>query len=145
MPRPSIFAAFDPWVALYAAVMATLISLLLTGRARNAQRALGLPLSSWWAVIPDTGLGTLLGTGAALWLPQIWPVLNTITGVGLVAGVGGVLGPKFWDVVRSRGLDLLLDLLAVTVAGPVSKVLASRQKGGDQNGNSPPPAPTPGP
>lgn len=141
----SIFAGLDVWVIGYAAFMATLVSVLTTLRSRNAQRARGLPLSPWWTLIPDTGLGSIAGTFLAIGVPTHVPLLNNFSGVGFLAGAGGAAGPYLWDLLSSKkGAEMILDAFAAYAAGPLAKFLAARQKkDGDSNGNdqAPPTAP----
>ncbi|GGR39748.1 hypothetical protein [Deinococcus ruber] len=142
----SIFKHLDWSVVLYAAGMATLMSLLLTLRARNLQRAAGLPLSPWPTMIPDTLIGTVTGVLLAVGVPLLYKPLNTFSGVGLLAGAGGALGPKIWDLISARGLNLGLTWLASSVAGPLAALAAkAAAKDGDSNGTqqTPPPSPPP--
>ncbi|ULH17332.1 hypothetical protein MF271_19270 (plasmid) [Deinococcus sp. KNUC1210] len=141
----SIFQGLDLSVILYAAGMAALISVLTTWRSRNAQRARGLPLSPWLTVIPDMLIGTITGVIFALVGPVLYKPLHSLAGITTLAGAGGVLGPKIWDLISARGLDLGLTWLASAVAGPLA-ALATRAaaKDGDSNGTKPtPPPPTP--
>ena len=138
----SLLAGVDWRVMAYAAGMATLMSVLVTLRARNLQRAAGHPLTSWSTVIPDTLLGGLIGVIAAIVIPELYRPLRTFAGVTLLAGVGGVLGPRVTDWVAQRGLDTLLDW-AASGAGRWSQAVAQRRRpgGGEADGNSDNPNP----
>lgn len=122
MSKPNVFAAVDLSVVLYAAFMATLISLLMTARDRNRQRAQGLPLSPWLTVVPDTLIGTTTGTLLALALPERIPQLNSVSGIGFLAGFGGVAGPKLWDLISKDGLGIVLKTLAGALSGPLASL-----------------------
>lgn len=145
----NIFAGLDLWVVLYAAAMALVASLLTTSRMRNAQRLRGLPLSSWWTTLPDTGAGAFVGTLAAVAVPKFVPAFDNFTGVSLLAAGGGILGPKFWDLVSSdNALKSILVALAQAATGPLGKLVASAaaqqqpKKDGDTDGsNQAPPTP----
>ncbi len=138
----NIFTGLDLWVVLYAAAMALVASLLTTSRARNVQRLRGLPLSSWWTTLPDTGAGALVGTLAAVGVPRLIPALDNFTGVSLLAAGGGILGPKFWDLVSSdNALKSILLALAQAISGPLGKLVASAsaqqpKKDGDTDGSN---------
>ena len=119
MQKSNVFAAVDPHVVLYSAFMATLISLLMTARDRNRQRVQGLPLSPWLTVVPDTLIGTLTGTLLALALPERISQLNSVSGIGFLAGFGGVAGPKLWDLISKDGLGIVLKALAGSLSGPL--------------------------
>lgn len=122
MTQPSVFAGLDLGTVLYAAFMATLISLIMTLRERNRQAAQQLPLTPWRTVIPDTVLGTITGTACALGLPMVWPSLHNVVAVGVLAGAGGVLGPKVWDLISTNGLQVGLQAIAESAAGPLAKL-----------------------
>jgi hypothetical protein len=136
----SIFASLDLSVLAYAAGMGATISTMHTWRARNAQRAQGLPLSGWLTLIPDTVLAVIMGAIFALGVPRFFPVFNTFSGVSLLAGGGALAGPWLWDQISTRAGPNLLDWLAGS-GGPLAKLVASRQKDGDTDGNQPPPTP----
>ncbi|MDO4264604.1 MAG: hypothetical protein Q4C67_10445 [Deinococcus sp.] len=123
----SPFAAVDLRVVAYAAFMSALISVLMTARARNAQAARGLPLTPWRTLIPDVGIGALTGTLLALGVPPHVPWLNTVSGIGFLAGAGGVLGPKLWDLLSKDGVGLLLGYLGSTLAGPLASLAEAAQ------------------
>ena len=115
----NIFQGLDLWVVLYAAGMAFIASGLTTWRARNAQRLRGLPLSSWLTAIPDTLAGTFIGTALGVLVPPHVPALNNLSGITLLCGTGGILGPKFWDLISSKGLNAALSLEAVNGYNPL--------------------------
>ena len=140
----SIFAELDPWVILYAAGKAMIASLVTTYRTRNAQRLRGHPLSPWATILPDVIAGTLVGTFAALLVPRWWHALNNFTGVSILSGGGGILGPAIWDLFSRAGLNALLTFLSNTAAGPAARYLAQQQKEDgvkDDQQKNPPPAP----
>ena len=138
----SIFSELDVLVILYAAGMAMIASLVTTYRARNAQKLRNQPLSPWATVLPDVIAGTLVGVFAALLVPQWWKALNNFTGVSILAGGGGIIGPAVWDLFSRSGLNALLTLLSNTAAGPAARYLAQQKDGSrdDQNPPNPPPA-----
>jgi hypothetical protein len=140
----SIFAGLDLWVVLYAAGMAFVASGLTTWRNRNAQRLKGLPLSSWLAAIPDTLVGMLIGTALGVFVPPHVPALNNLSGVTLLCGGGGILGPKFWDLISSKGLNAALSLVTGPLLGALAKALVAQNKDGDSDGSKqvPPKPPT---
>ena len=141
----SIFAGLDLNVILYAAGMAMVASLVTTYRARNAQRLRNKPLSPWGTVLPDVIAGTLVGAFAAVLGPSWFKVLNNFTGVSILAGGGGIIGPAVWDLFSRSGLNALLSFLSNTAAGPAARYLAQQKEEGakdDQNPQNPPP-PTP--
>ena len=124
----SIFSGLDLYVVLYAAGMAFVASGLTTWRNRNAQRLQGLPLSSWLTAIPDTLAGMLIGTAAGVFVPPHAPILDNLSGVTILCGGGGILGPKLWDLVNSsRGLNAALSLLPGPLAA-FTKALAAQNK-----------------
>jgi hypothetical protein len=129
----SIFAGLDLWVVLYAAGMAFVASGLTTWRNRNAQRLKGLPLSSW-----------LAGTALGVFVPPHVPALNNLSGVTLLCGGGGILGPKFWDLISSKGLNAALSLVTGPLLGALAKALVAQNKDGDSDGSKqvPPKPPT---
>ena len=131
----SLLADVDWPVMVYAAGMATLMSVLVTLRARNLQRAAGQPLTGWTAVIPDTLLGGLIGVMFALAVPELVKSLKTFAGVTLLAGVGGVLGPRVTDWVALHGIDIALDWLSGGT-GRLAQAAARRraEKGGVDDG-----------
>lgn len=141
MTQPSVFAGLDLGTVLYAAFMATLISLVMTLRERNRQAAQQLPLTPWRTAVPDTILGTVTGTAFALGFPMVWPSLHNVVAVGVLAGAGGVLGPKVWDLISTNGLQVGLQAIAESAAGPLAKLAraaatASAPKtGGGQEGD----------
>jgi hypothetical protein len=134
---PSLLAGVDWMVIAYAAGMATLMSVLVTLRARNLQQAAGNPLSSWVSVIPDTLLGGLIGVMFALLIPEFVKALKTFAGVTLLAGVGGVLGPRVTDWVGLHGMETVLDW-AASGAGKFSEAVAKRRsvEGGGNDAKS---------
>lgn len=134
----SLLAGVDWLVIGYAAGMATLMSVLVTLRARNLQHAAGQPLTPWTAIIPDTLLGGLIGVMAALIVPEFIKSLRTFAGTTLLAGVGGILGPRVTDWVGSHGLSLALDWVA-SGTGRLADAARKRQGGGDdgQDANTP--------
>ena len=135
----SIFAGLDLNVILYAASMAMLASLVTTYRARNAQRLRNKPLSPWGTVIPDVIAGTLVGAFAALLVPQWFKALNNFTGVSILSGGGGIIGPAVWDLFSRAGLNALLSALSNTAAGPLAKYLAQQKEGAKDDQQTPPP------
>lgn len=137
----SIFAELDPWVILYAAGMAMIASLVTTYRTRNAQRLRGQPLSPWATILPDVITGMLVGTFGALLVPRWWHVLNNFTGVSILAGGGGIIGPALWDLFSRAGLNALLTALSNTAAGPLARYLAQQQKDGAKDDQQSPPPP----
>lgn len=123
----NIFSGLD-WVNVgYSAFMATLIGVLHTWRTRNQQAARRRKLSPWRAVIPDVLIGTVTGTLLSTGLPPHFPQLDNFTGVSTLAGVGGLLGPKLWDLVSSNGLNVLLDYVASAIAGPLGNWAKARR------------------
>lgn len=131
-PTPQgLFASLDWQVIAYAASMSAVSSFFSLLRARNNQISAGLPVSSWMTIFPDVALGTLVGTVAALAIPQWFKPLNTYVGILLIAGVGGVLGPKITDSLSQNGVGVLLDYLG-SGAGRLSKAIAAKK--GDDNG-----------
>jgi hypothetical protein len=132
----SIFAGLDLWVVLYAAGMASFISILTTWRARNSLRARGLPLdTSWLTAIPDTLAGALVGTFAGVLIPPHVPILDNLSGVTALCGGGGILGPKLWDLISSKGLNALLLTVSGPILGALAKNLAAQNKDGDSDGS----------
>lgn len=138
----SIFAGLDLNVILYAAGMAMIASLVTTYRARNAQRLRNHPLSPWGTVLPDVIAGTLVGAFAALLMPRWFASLNNFTGVSILSGGGGIIGPAVWDLFSRAGLNALLAALSNTVAGPLTKYLAQQQKDGTNDDQQTPPPPS---
>lgn len=133
----SLLAGVDWLVIGYAAGMATLMSVLVTLRARNQQAFAGQPLPGWSTLIPDTLLGGVVGTIAALVLPEVFAALRTFAGVSLIAGVGGVIGPKLVDWVSARGVGVLLTWVG-GMGGKLSEAVAAEQQrkdGGGDGGN----------
>lgn len=126
-PPASPFTGLDLQVVAYAAFMSTLVSILMTARTRNAQSARGLPLTPWRTLIPDVLIGTITGTLLALGLPPHFPWLNNVSGIGFLAGAGGVLGPKLWDLISRDGMGLLLGYLSTALAGPLSTLAEAAQ------------------
>lgn len=124
----NIFDGVDLEVVAYAAFMSTLISLVMTMRERNKQRLTGLPLSPWSTVLPDTIIGLLTGVGLALTIPRAAPIFNNITGVGFLAGFGGIVGPKLWDLISTNGLGIGLKALAGSLAGPLGQLAKAAQE-----------------
>ena len=124
----SIFAGLDLWVVGYAAGMALTASGLTTWRNRNAQRALGQPLSPWLSAIPDTLAGMLIGTGLGVFVPPYVHLLDNLSGVTMLCGGGGILGPKLWDLVSSKGLNVVLTSISGPLIGPLAKALAAQNK-----------------
>ncbi|MDV6376356.1 hypothetical protein [Deinococcus arenicola] len=114
----SIFAGLDWGLVIYAALMAAVMSTMMTLRARNAQRAAGQTLTPWTTLIPDTVVGMITGTALALGVPDLVPRLGSISGITLLAGAGGVLGPQVWDLVVRDGRGLLVRWLAGLVKSP---------------------------
>lgn len=127
-PPASLLQNVDWLILGYAAGMATLMSILVTLRARNQQAATGKPLSSWASVIPDTLLGGLIGVMFALFIPELVKSLKTFSGITLLAGVGGVLGPRVTDWIGLHGLEAALDW-AASGAGKFSQAVAKRRAG----------------
>lgn len=143
-PPPSLFGSIDWSAVAYAAFMATLISVLMTVRQRNLQAAAGKPLSPWRTVIPDTLIGTVTGTLLALGVPAKWPELHTVSGIGFLAGVGGLLGPKIWALVASNGLQIGLKAAAGAFAGPLGVLAkAASEVASPSTPSTAPPAPPP--
>lgn len=133
MTTSSIFASLDLWVVGYAAGMALVASGLTIWRARNAQRLQGLlPLTHFGGAIPDTLTGMVVGTFLGVLGPGIWKTLDNLTGISLLAGLGGIVGPKLWDLLSSKGLGIALN----AIPGPIGKALAAANT---------PPAPVPVP
>lgn len=123
----NIFSGLD-WVNVgYSAFMATLIGVLHTWRTRNQQAARRRKLSPWRAVIPDVLIGTFTGMLLSTGIPPHLEKLDNFTGVSMLAGVGGVLGPKIWDLVSSNGLSLLLDYAASAITGPLGNWAKARR------------------
>ena len=140
----SIFSELDVLVILYAAGMAMIASLVTTYRARNAQRLRNQPLSPWGTVLPDVIAGTLVGAFAALLVPLWFKAAGNFTGVSILAGGGGIIGPAVWDLFSRSGLNALLSFLSNTAAGPAARYLAQQQKEGRDDQNPPnPPSATP--
>ena len=131
----SIFSGLDLYTVKYAAGMAFAASGLPTWKARTAQLAQGLPLSSWLTALPDTLIGMLIGTAAGVFIPPHIPVLHNLSGVSALCGIGGILGPKLWDLISSRGLNALLSLVPGPILGPLAKALAAQNKDGDSDGS----------
>lgn len=127
MAAGEIFKDLDVVTVGYAAFMATLISLLHTWSTRNRQAIKGEKLSPWRTVIPDTLIGTITGSLLAAGVPDLWPKFHSFTGVSLIAGTGGLLGPKLWDLISNNGMSLLLDYVANAVTGPLGKWAKARQ------------------
>ena len=123
-----IFAGLDPYVVVYAAAMALMISVLETWRNRNAQRAMGLPLSSWKSAIPETLIGMLIGTFLGVFVAPHVPILNNLAGVTGMCGAGGILGPKLWALFSNRGLNAALSMVPGPVLGTFAKALAAQNK-----------------
>lgn len=132
-PTDSLLAGVDWPVIAYAACMAALASIFSTWRARNMQAEAGLPVSSWWTLIPDTGLGMIVGTLAALMVPELFKPLKTFAGVLILAGVGGVLGPKLTDLLSTKGIGILLAYVG-SGAGKLSKAIAAGGKEAKDDG-----------
>ena len=130
----SIFAGVDWWALLYAAALGTVMSLITTGRNRNAQRAAGEALTSWWTVVPDTLVAAVTAALATAVVPVWYPPARSFSGVSLLASFSGVLAPKLWDWVAANGLDTLLDWLAQRASGAVRARLAARE--GDKHDDS---------
>ena len=133
----SLLAGVDWPVMVYAAGLATLMSVLVTLRARNLQRAAGQPLTSWSTVIPDTLLGGLVGVMLATIAPEVYKPLRSFAGVTLLAGVGGVLGPRVTDWVGTHGMETALDWIG-SGAGRLAQAVARRRRegGGADNGEN---------
>jgi FtsH-binding integral membrane protein len=123
----SIFKNLDWQVVLYAASMAIVMSIVMTWRARNHQKAAGLALASWTSLVPDTIIGTITGTVAAIGVPLVVPVLQTFLGVTACAGVGGVLGPKLWDFIQGNGMGIFKAWIANAFTG-LGKAMATATK-----------------
>lgn len=141
---PGLFDSIDWSAVAYAAFMATLISVLMTVRQRNLQAAAGKPLSPWRTVIPDTLIGTVTGTLLALGVPAKWPALHTVSGIGFLAGAGGLLGPKIWALVASSGLQIGLKAAAGALAGPLGALAkAASEAASPAAPSTSPPAPPP--
>ncbi|UQN05431.1 hypothetical protein [Deinococcus sp. QL22] len=140
---PSIFAAVDWYLVLYAAGMGAVMSLLITWRERNAQRSRNLPLSSWASLIPDTLIASLSGTFAALMLAARFPALRTFEGIGFVSAVAGVVGPAVWDWIRVNGKDTLFEWAGSMATGGLKKLAeaAAKRKGGPPDDQQNKPAP----
>ena len=132
----SLLAGVDWLVVGYAFGMATLMSVLVTLRARNLQRAAGQALTSWSAIIPDTLLGGLIGVMFALAVPELVKSLKTFAGVTLLAGVGGVLGPRVTDWVALHGIDIALDWIGSGAGRLAQAVAKRREEGGGDDGES---------
>lgn len=143
MDHQNIFDNVDLEVVAYAAFMSILISLVMTMRERNKQRLTGLPLSPWSTVLPDTIIGLLTGVGLALTIPRASPMFNNITGVGFLAGFGGIVGPKLWDLISTNGLGIGLKALAGSLAGPLGKLAQAAQEAAVNPPPVPPPVPSP--
>ncbi|GAA3999994.1 hypothetical protein GCM10022631_08720 [Deinococcus rubellus] len=130
MEQHSLLDGVD-WRAIgYALALATAMSILTTWRARNAQRLLGKPLSPWTALIPDTLLGGLVGTMAAVIVPQFYKPLGGFVGTTLLSGGFAVLGPKITDWWGDKGIGVLLRY-AGTMAGGVTTALVQKKDGQD--------------
>ena len=138
----SIFAGLDLNVILYAAGMAMIASFVTTYRARNAQRLRNRPLSPWGTVLPDVIAGTLVGAFAALLVPSWFKSMNNFTGVSILSGGGGIIGPAVWDLFSRSGLNALLSFLSNTAAGPAARYLAQQQKDGSRDDQNPPNPPS---
>ena len=123
----SIFSGIDLWVVGYAAGMGLLASILTTWKAHNLQSSNGRPLSSWLSAIPDTLIGMLIGVALGVLVAPRVGMLNNLSGVTLLAGLGGILGPKFWDLISSRGLNAVLSMVPGPLA-PLAKALAAQNK-----------------
>ena len=135
----SIFSGLDLYTVKYAAGMAFMVSGLNTWRNREAQRLKGARLSSWLSAIPDTLAGMLIGTGLGVLVPPHVPLLENFSGVTVLCGIGGILGPKFWDLISSKGLNAALSLVPGPLA-PFAKALAGQNKEvetNDQNQHPP--------
>ena len=152
-PLSNPFMGVNWHVVAYAAFMATLISVLMISRRRNEQASRGLPLPPWHRVLPDVALGTIFGTLAALGIPPFFPWLNTLSGLALLAGLGGLAGPKLLDKVlhwiEDQGWQTLLEYIATKAAGPLAAIAsaaaekeaaARAPKGGETYDETPPPA-----
>lgn len=134
-PTDSILAGVDWQVLAYAAGMAAIMSLLTTLRARRLQHEAGVPLSSWMSLIPDTLLGGIIGAAFAVAIPEYIKPLKTFVGTFVLAGLGGILGPRVTDWISANGLDTLLDYLG-SGAGRLSKAVAGRKGGGHDGGKT---------
>lgn len=134
----NIFDGVDLEVVAYAAFMSTLISLVMTMRERNKQRLTGLPLSPWSTVLPDTLIGLLTGVGLALTVPRASPMFNNVTGVGFLAGFGGIVGPKLWDFISTNGLGIGLKALAGSLAGPLGQLAKAAQEAASTSASAQP-------
>lgn len=128
-PTPDIFSGLDPRLLIFSALTAAVMNLLMTLRARNRLVLSGQPVPPLHvdALIVDMLLGTVVGVGLALGVPEIVPRLHNFTGALMLSGVGGILGPKVLDTVVSDGLDILLDALARIIGGPL-KSWADKRK-----------------
>ncbi|AWT34505.1 hypothetical protein DM785_02300 [Deinococcus actinosclerus] len=135
----SLLAGVDWLVVGYALGMATLMSVLTTLRLRNEQHLAqpDAPVPGWWTLIPDTLLGGVVGTLAALFLPEVFPVLKTFAGLSLSAGVGGILGPRLVDWVGSNGVDTLLSYVGSGAGRLARAVEKRREAGGDGDSKNP--------
>ncbi|UQN04875.1 hypothetical protein [Deinococcus sp. QL22] len=120
---PSIFAAVDWYLVLYAAGMGAVMSLLMIWRERNAQKSCNLPLSPWTALIPDALIASFSGTFAAL---------RTFEGIGFISALAGVLGPPLWDWIKLNGKDTLFEWAESVATGGLKKLAeaANKRKGG---------------
>lgn len=135
MAKESLVANVDWPAIIYGFCMATIVSLLVTLRARNTERALGKPLTPWHFMIPDTLLGGIVGGLSSLAGPEFVPVLRNAAGVFLCAGLGGALGWRVTDWWQGNGLGVVIEWIG-NGAGAVSKALKTqaektREPGGD--------------
>lgn len=131
MTQPAFLAAVDWSLVAYAAGMGALMSLLMTWRTRNAQKARDLPLSPWTTLIPDTLIAMVTATLGTLGITAKFPALRTFEGVGLVAAALAVLGPQLWDVITTSGKDAVLTWAAKSLGGPLQALAdAAKRKGG---------------
>lgn len=146
MTQTDIFTGLDPRLLIFAALTAASLNVLMALRARNRLVLSGQPVPPLHvdALIVDMLLGTVVGVGLALGVPELVPRLHTFTGALMLSGVGGILGPKVLDTVVSDGLDILLDALARIIGGPL-KTWSDKRKEAPSLPAPPAPAPTPAP
>lgn len=139
-PPVSLLSGVDWKVVGYAFGMGTLMSILITLRARAQPLPPGQTRPGWATLIPDTLLGGIIGVIFALGGPELFRALRSFLGVTILAGVGGILGPKLTDWVSLNGLDTLLDFAgggADRFSKAISRRRAAQGEGDDEN-QSPP-------